>query len=126
MSENLSQRVGDQRVRNRIMEVTETLAFGDEGVRQVGLKEYFEQFYDWIPNNDDGSALRNSAITEIERNLITAVRTLLDNACDVTPDMSEEEFIETGWPRRIQPFARETLDVMLRRGKFSEEIVPSS
>jgi hypothetical protein len=60
MDNEISDRLLDQRCRNRIIEVIETLAAGDEGVRGVGAKEYFEQFYDWLPHRDHGGCTRTA------------------------------------------------------------------
>ena len=35
------------------------------------------------------------------------------------------EFIATGRPARVQPVARDTLDLMLARGRFDEEVEQS-
>lgn len=35
--------------------------------------------------------------------------------------MTADELIATGWPKRIQPVAREALNLMRVRGRFSEE-----
>ena len=122
MEEQISHRLVDQRVRNRIMEVVETLADGDDGVRRASSKEYFESFYDFIPHRDDGRMYPNSAITNDELALLQKVSAILDDACDATPrDMTEEDFIATGWPRRIQPVAHEALSLMRDRGRFSED-----
>lgn len=43
-------------------------------------------------------------------------------ACDATPkNMTADELIATGRPKRIQPVAQEALDLMRDRGRFSEE-----
>lgn len=122
MEERPSDRVVDQRIRNRIMEAVHTLALGDEGVREVWPAEYFESFYDWIRHRDDGGMPPNSAITAEERACLLDVSRMLDDACDATPqNMDADELIATGWPKRIQPIAQRALSVMLQRGRFSEE-----
>jgi len=125
-----SERIIDQRIRNRIMEAVHTLAEGDEGVRRIWPTEYFEEFYDWIPHRDDGGMRPNSAVTEEERQVLSEVSRLLDDACDATPgNMDADEFIATGWPTRIQPVAQHALTIMTQRGRFSEnseEAEPSS
>jgi hypothetical protein len=50
-----SERLVQQRLRNRAIEVLEVLAGGDRGVRAVGTGEYVEQFSDTI---DDDSPWR--------------------------------------------------------------------
>jgi hypothetical protein len=130
MEEQPSERLIDQRLRNRIMEAVEILADGDDGVRREWPAEYFESFYDWIPHRRTGKMRPNCAITADERALLLAVSSILDDACDATPDhMTADELIATGWPRRIQPVALKALDLMRRRGRFSEdreEDTPSS
>lgn len=117
-----SDRVIDQRIRNRIMEAVLSLADGDEGVREQGADEYFERFYDWIPHRDHGAMRPNSAVTAGEKALLLKVSNILDDACDATPrNMTDDEFIATGWPKRIQPVAEKTLILMRDRGRFSEE-----
>ena len=122
MEEQPSERLIDQRIRNRIMEAVETLADGDDGVRRDWPAEYFESFYDWIPHRSDGGMRPNSAITADEGALLLEVSAILDDACDATPgNMTADEFIATGWPKRIQPVALKALSLMRARSQFSEE-----
>jgi hypothetical protein len=122
MENKSSNRIINQRIGNRIMDVLLTLAKGDEGARQVWPAEYFESFYDWIPHRDHGGIRPNSAITADERALLLEVSSILDDACDVTPgNMTADELIATGWPKRIQPVALKALILMRERGRFSEE-----
>ena len=122
MKEQTSERLVDQRIRNRIMEAVETLADGDEGVRCVWPTEYFENFYDCIHHRRDGEMRPNSAINPDEAALLREVSGMLDDACDATPrNMTPHELIATGWPKRIQPVACKALALMRARGRFSEE-----
>jgi hypothetical protein len=124
MQDKLSDRLVDQRVRTRIMEAVSTLADGDEGVRRVWPDEFFESFYDWIPHRGENRGIRaNSAMTADEEALLLNLSSILDDACDATPrvNMTAEEFIATGWPKRIQPVALKALNLMRERGRFSEE-----
>lgn len=122
MEEQPSDRLVDQRIRNRIIEAVETLADGDDGVRREWPVEYFESFYTWIPHRDDGEMPPISAISAEERTLLLKVSRVLDDACDATPkNITADELIATGWPKRIQPVAQEALDLMRDRGRFSEE-----
>jgi len=122
MKEQPSGRLIDQRIRNRIMEAIETFADGDDGVRREGPAKYFENFYDWIPHRDYGGMRPNSAITPEESLLLVEVSSIVDDACDATPvNMTAEEFIATGWPRRIQPIALDAIHFMRERGRFSED-----
>jgi hypothetical protein len=119
MEEKPSDRIIDQRIRNRIIEAVHTLAEGNEGVRAVGPPEYFESFYDWIPY---GGEFSNNATTAEEKARLSDISKLLDRACDATPQsMTADELISTGWPELIQPIAQEALSLMLKRGRFSED-----
>jgi hypothetical protein len=123
MEDRPSERIVDQRIRNRIMEAVQTLAEGDEGVRAVWPAEYFESFYDWIPHHRDGVMPSNSSLTADEQQSLHDVSSILDQACDATPgNMHAEDLIATGWPRRIQPVAQRAIDLMLRRGRFREDV----
>jgi hypothetical protein len=123
MEEKPSERIIDQRIRNRIMEALHTLAEGDEGVRQVWPAKYFESFYDWIPHRLDGKMPPNSALTIAERQSLCEVSAVIDKACNATPrNMEAEELISTGWPQKVQLVAQRALELMLRRGRFREDI----
>ena len=123
MSEQVSERLVEQRIRNRIIEVLDMLSDGEEHVQTSGFSDYFELFYDWIPHREDGAFPDLSTLTEPEQRALSEVSQVLDEACDDTPnDMSEREFIATGWPERIQPIARRALDLLLERGRFDEEV----
>lgn len=122
MEECPSERIVDQRIRNRIMEAVRTLADSDQGVRREWPTEYFESFYDWIPHHGDGGMRPNTAINSEEREQLSKVSAILDEACDATPsNMDADEFIATGWPKRIQPVAQRALELLLVRGRFDEE-----
>ena len=122
MKEKPSNRLIDQRIRNRIMEAVEILANGDDGVNRVWPTEFFESFYDWIPHHSDGAMPSNCSINSDENALLIEVRAIVDCACDATPsDMTAVEFIATGWPKRIQPVATRALALMRSIGSFSED-----
>lgn len=111
----------DQRIRDRIIDVVEIWADGEDGVRKVGFSDYFEYFYDLIPHRDDGVMPSNSAITADEHSMLQALRRLIDDACDATPrHMTDDEFIATMWPKRIQSLALETLNLMPRCAHLNE------
>lgn len=105
------------------MEVIEILADGDNGVRLFGVSGYFNWFYDFVPHRDQGGMHENSVLSEEERALLLELSTIVDDACDATPYMvSEDDLIASGWPKRIQPVAQKALDLMRKRGQFSEEL----
>lgn len=111
----------DQRIRDRIIDAVEIWADGEDGVCKVGFSNYFEYFYDLIPYRGDGVMPSNFAITAHERSMLLALLCLLDEACDATPrHMTDDEFIATAWPKRIQSLALETLKLMPRCTRFNE------
>jgi hypothetical protein len=125
-----SERVVEQRMRNRAMEALETLAAGDDGVRSIGVVEYVEEFFDIIDDRSPWQWRDMSVFTPDEVEALGQVHDLLVQACDATPQTAtpggifvraEEDFIDSGWPSRIEPAARKALDMMTNRGRFSEE-----
>lgn len=126
MADQISERVVEQRLRNRIIEAVEILAEGEAGVRSVGFTEYFELFYDNVPHRDDGPIPQLSTLSALERMLLDELRTIVDNACDTTPSrMTEADFIATGLPDRIADQAQPALRAMVKRGRFREDIEES-
>lgn len=116
-----SRRLLDQRLRNRIMELAEMLADGDEAVRLMGTTDYFERFYDFVPHRDDGVPFPNDAMTADGHTALLRLCKVMDDACDDAGAMEPDEFIDTGWPPRVQTIARALFELMARRGKFSED-----
>jgi hypothetical protein len=129
MTERPSDRLVEQRIRNRIMEAVLTLAQGDEGVRREWPGEYFESFFDFVPYGSTAWS-SNTALNEREKAKLLELAGLVDQACDATRTLTDaEELIATGWPSKIQPLARQTLNLFLERGRFDEqkeEETPSS
>jgi hypothetical protein len=122
VEEDVSTRLVEQRIRNRIMEIIGGLADGDVYVRTVGFSEYFEAFYDWIAHRDDGGMQSNSTISPDDFAVLGELSALLDDACNDTPrNMTDEEFISSGWPRRLQLGAEKALVLMRARGRCSED-----
>lgn len=115
-----STRLMDQRVRNRIIEASEILAGGVDGLRLFGVSGYFNFFFDWVP--DAGDIPANSAMSVDEHQQLMVLRRLVVEACDDTPtDITKDGLIESGWLERIVPEARRTLEIFLIRGRFDEE-----
>lgn len=129
MTERPSDRLVEQQIRNRIMEAVLTLAQGDEGVRREWPGEYFESFFDFVPYGSTAWS-SNTALNEREKAKLLELAGLVDQACDATRTLTDaEELIATGWPSKIQPLARQTLNLFLERGRFDEqkeEETPSS
>jgi hypothetical protein len=104
------------------MEALVALSEGDAGVRRVGVVEYVEEFFDAI-NDDIPWHWRDwSCFTPEEVERLDAVHGLLKAACAATPRFdTNDNFIASGWPERIQPAARRALDIMRSRGRFRED-----
>ena len=121
--EKPSERVVAQRVRNRIMEELLGLASGDAEVSEVGPVEWFEMFFDWFPY--EGEPTWYPAMTAEEESAVRAVCKLMQLAIAdpiIPKNPTAEQITSSGWPNRIAPFAQKALDVMLKRGRFSEEV----
>jgi hypothetical protein len=110
------------------MEEIWAMAEWRESLGNVGLSEHLESFFDTFPY--EGDLPPNETITPEERTAIAQVHKLVSKAYNATPnEMTNEEYIATGWPQRIEPFAEQALRLMLKRGRFSEshvEAKPSS
>ncbi len=120
MTEQISDRLLDQRFRNRMME--ELLGLVEwEGALAWGTGEYFNSFFDFFP--DEPSPHPNSALTDDERTVLSEVIALMDKAASSTPQqVTEADLIASGWPERIKPVAQKVLASMMLRGRFSEEV----
>ena len=120
MTEEPSERLIEQRVRNRIYEVLEILADCDAGVDLVGIKGYFDLFEDYVhrPSIEAGT----SALSKDERVIVLEIAEFLEAASETIPDFTKAEFIESDWPGKIAPTARDALVLFLRRGLFSEKV----
>ncbi|MFD4323589.1 hypothetical protein ACFWQC_03075 [Nocardioides sp. NPDC058538] len=118
-----SERLVEQRMRNRAMESLETLSEGDEGVRIVGVGEYVNQFFDFIDDDIPWRWREWSTFMPDEVACLDEVHGLLKEACRQTPrDVTDVDFIASGWPERIQPAAQRALSLMTARGRFSEAV----
>ncbi|WP_457151588.1 hypothetical protein [Mesorhizobium sp. P5_C1] len=120
MIEEPSERLIEQRVRSRIYEILEILADCDAGVDLVGIRGYFDLFEDYVhrPSIEAGA----SALSKDERVIVLEIAEFLEAACETNPDFTKAEFIESDWPGKIAPTARNALALFLRRGLFSEKI----
>ena len=120
MTEEPSERLIEQRIRNRIYEILEILADCDGGVDLVGIKGYFDLFEDFVhrPSIEAGT----SALSKDERAIVLEIAEFLEAACETNPDFTKAEFIESDWPAKIAPTARDARTLFLRRGLFSEKV----
>lgn len=120
--EKPSERLVEQRVRNRIMEEILNLSEGDSGADASGPTEWFESFFDWFPY--EGEPDWYPAMTAEEANAVRDVCELMQRAIaetDLSKHPTVQEITQTGWPERIAPVAKRALNFMLARGRFSEE-----
>ncbi|WP_222398615.1 hypothetical protein [Rhizobium leguminosarum] len=83
MGEEVSDRIIEQRWRNRIIEAIAVLSRGNEGLIEVNYNEFFGGFYDYW---HDGHLLvrPNSMITEEEERTIDALGRMLEAIRDET------------------------------------------
>lgn len=116
-----SQRVIEQRLRNRTMEALEILADGEQGVRTWGDAEYIDKFFDTIDDDSPWQWRNWSTFTPAEVTALDRVQRVLLDACAATANLTSEEFIAAGWPARIAPIATTALELMRRRGRFHED-----
>ena len=106
------------------------LSKGGSEVIASGPTEWFETFFDWFPY--EGEPDWYPAMTAEEANAVRDVCKLMQQAIedtDISKQPTVDEIIQTGWPERIAPTAKRALDLMLERGRFSEdeeEAEPSS
>lgn len=128
MNEEVSARVIEQRLRNRIIEAIEVLARGNQGLIEVNYNEFFLAFYDqW----DNGQLISwpNSSFTDEEEQAVNALGQMLEGIMAETLHFQiEAEYIRSGCAERIRPAAHKTLTLFLTRGRFSEdceELTPS-
>jgi hypothetical protein len=76
-----SERIIEQRVRNRVIEALEVLAEGDDGVRRTGNADYVNQFFDLIDDDVSSEWRALSTFSSGEVNELDKVRRLLLDAC---------------------------------------------
>jgi hypothetical protein len=122
-TEDASERLTDQRLRNRIMDSLAPLAEGDQGVLSAGVVDYFEDFFSVVDDQFTWDWRDYSTLTSGEVSALDRVLQLVKAATEATPRMiKEDEFVATGWPARIQPVVSTALQLMERRGRFSEQV----
>ena len=120
--EEPSERLVEQRVRNRIMEEVWSLSRGDTGVGKAWPAEWFETFFDWFPY--EGEPDWYPAMTPEEASAVGEVCKIMQRAIadtQISEHPTVREITRTGWPERVAPVAKRALDLMLERGRFSEE-----
>jgi hypothetical protein len=135
MESKVSERLVDQRIRNRIMEALWIRSLGVESVdAALGAKEWFESFFDWLPYQ--GPTPRdNTAITPGEYAAVDGVLAIMQRAYSETPigftrrgkfTPTDEQLLASGWPERVAPVAKAALEMFCKRGRFSEDVEEDS
>jgi hypothetical protein len=110
MAEAPSSRLIDQRVRNRAIDALQVLAGGPEAVRSAGNADYVNTFFAVVDDDIPGDWRDLSTYTPGEIAALEKVQRLLLDACAATPTIcTDEVFIASGWPERIQPVAAHAL-----------------
>jgi hypothetical protein len=105
------------------MEALETFVAGDAGVGSTGYIEYFEEFFDVIGDESPWRWREWSTFTADEVSAVDKVLAQVLAASKATPPVTDDDaFVESGWPIKILQVARPALELMQRRGRFSEEI----
>lgn len=96
------------------------LAEWQDAIAEMGASEYFNTVFDWFP--DHPPLPPNSTLTKQERDALTSVLVLIDEATrKIAQSITAEQLIASGWPQRIEPLARAAYDLMRSRGQFSED-----
>ncbi|UCI19448.1 hypothetical protein FJ970_00275 [Mesorhizobium sp. B2-1-8] len=63
-----------------------------------------------------------SALSKDERAIVLEIAEFLEAASETNPDFTKAEFIDSDWPGKIAPTAREARALFLGRGLFSETV----
>ncbi|MDT3377124.1 hypothetical protein RNI52_07300 [Labrys neptuniae] len=129
MSENPSERLVEQRIRNRIMDSMCWLAEGAEAVRRMSPQEFFEMFFDWVDDERSEWPWPKGApetMTPAEVDAVSKVLAVVNAAvADIDDSHDEVAVIASGWLERISPVAKTALELMLARGCFDEDFEES-
>jgi hypothetical protein len=117
LTKEISDRLLDQRLRNRIME---SILWLSEGVGSWGADEYFNQFYDQMSFDDQ--PFPNTTMTANESEALQSLCGLMNRASAATPkNLSFGHLAESGWLASIQNEAKRVLKVFLQRGRCYED-----
>jgi hypothetical protein len=118
---SVSDRVLEQRVRNRVIEELSMLSDGATALQDWGW-DYLLDFLDWFPNAPTLPPAAN-AMTEVERVRLSEVLRLVLQFSEAMPvGASIDQLLASGWVSRVAPAAKQALDTFRERGWFSEEI----
>jgi hypothetical protein len=119
--DDATERVIEQRVRNRIMEELAYLARGEAAVREIGCGDYIYDFFTWFP--EEGPPHGNSALTKAEFEVLSELLPMMQQMLRELPiRVGDQALIATGWPERIAPIAQRALSLFVPRGRFKEDV----
>ncbi|MER9335444.1 hypothetical protein NKJ06_15885 [Mesorhizobium sp. M0293] len=105
MTEEPSERLIEQRIRNRIYEILEILADCDNGVDLVGIKGYFNLFEDFVHRSSIEAG--TSALSKGERAIVLEIAEFLEAASETNPDFTKAEFIKRPRPSSSKATGRQ-------------------
>ncbi|ATY30817.1 hypothetical protein [Sphingomonas psychrotolerans] len=118
--EKPSERLIEQRLRNRIMEELWGHSRDHTWIKEVGAVEWFESFFDHFPY--EGQPHGYPAMTTDEATAVGAVCLTMQQAiADLPKNPTVQQIIHSGWPDRIRPVAQSALDLLTVRGRLAEE-----
>lgn len=121
MAANVSDRLLDQRLRNRMIEQLQMLVDWTDTVASIGAKGYFNSFFDFFP--DEPPLPVNFSLTIEERDALTGVLELMNRAAsDTSQNVTDDELVGSAWPMKIREEAEAALAIMMIRGKLSDDI----
>ena len=120
MEKSPSDRLIDQRIRNRIMEELSILARGQSELQEMGW-EYLLCFLDWFPNAPE----LNPAVACMSDEERAAVAEVLKMVCRFADEAKQgantEDLLRLQHAERIAPVAARTLALLNQRGRFNED-----
>ena len=117
MEKSPSDRLIDQRIRNRIMEELSILARGQSELQEMGW-EYLLCFLDWFPNAPELSPAV-ACMSDEER---AAVAEVLEMVCRFADEAKQgANLLRLQHAERIAPVAARTLALLNQRGRFNED-----
>jgi len=120
MSDNPSDRLLAQRVRNRIMEELSTLAGGADLLQFLGW-EYVEEFLSLFPEAPKLNPATKIMLSS-EREAVSNVLRIALSFVDELRGATEEQLIRAGRVEPLASAARSALALLNERGRFDEEI----
>ncbi|MCF4121703.1 hypothetical protein L1785_11990 [Antribacter sp. KLBMP9083] len=117
-----SKRLVEQRQRNQVMDVLMLLVRGDDGVRRVGRRAFYDLFFGSLGDSSPGEWRTWTVFSPAEVALLDDVYTMMVASRGETAVGDTGGLVESGWPWEISQAASPALHVMSARGRFSEDV----